>query len=310
MDVPREEDLGEGIDDEPVGLHRGDGGPHSVGSGKQPAFQHLLHDLARPFVTCPRDEPDHVVDCPAVIHQDPDALEIQQAGVLDEGAVRRERPGELRGDCRLRFGHPDDVVVPRGGNDLDPGGQVPEHFAEDVVLLVDILDRQFVLLSGIDADAVDEIARDQEVAGVGVLEPVGEPVPRPVEEGVAPDVDVGDEDRLSGPVALERGVVDGDVGAEKLLGEEEPPVVREFSLDSDHLVKEDPLGFRESVALPLIEEHPDGPGRVLHLDEPVPLGGRPDVGHHPDDAALLVPVAVGGFDQRLDRHRGHPAPHH
>jgi hypothetical protein len=123
-------------------------------------------------------------------------------------------------------------------------------------------------------------------------------------------MDIGDQNRLPWPIALERGVVDGDVGTGELLGEEEPSVAGEFPFDPDHLVGEDPLRFRESIVFSLIEEHPGGPGGVFHLDEPVPLGGRPHIGHHPDDVALLVPVAMGGFDQRLDRHGGHPAPDH
>ena len=185
-------------------------------------------------------------------------------------------------------------------------GQVREHPAELGVLLVDVRDHELALLARVDPDPVHEVARDQQVADlVALVEPVGEPVPGIGQEGVRADVDVGDQDGLPRLLREERRVVDRDIGAEDLLGVEERPLVRELAAHADHLVRDEPLGLVE-VGPVLVEEDRDHARRVLELDEPVALRGRPALDDHPDDRALLLPVPARGSDERLDRHRVDP----
>lgn len=304
VDVPGMEDFRDRVDHEPVLAVRRDRRPLPVRGREVAAHEHRLHHRPRLLVRCSRDLADHIVDRAAVVHEDLHLLEADKGGVLDEDAVLREFFRELLRYDRLRLGTPDNVVVSRREDDPDSGRDEREELPEPVVLLVDIPDRQLVLLPGEYPDAVHEIAGNEEERDVRLLEPPGETGPAVLEKRRAPDMDVGDEDRLPGVGAPVRRVADRHVGPEELVGKEDAAVCRERSPDRHNLVREERLGIGKPGP-PLVEEDRDAPGRVLDLRDPVAVRRGPEIAYHADDRAGLLPVPRRP-QERLDGKRAHP----
>jgi len=190
----------------------------------------------------------------------------------------------------LGFGEADGVVVPGDHHDLHVAGDVLEVFSERLVLVVDVDDVEFLVLVGVDADALDHVARDEEVLdalGLGGVQPVGERLPGVRGELLAADVNVRDERGLNVAVRRVRVVRPGDLGEVDVVGEHDAAVVGQRPLDGNHFVQEEVVNEVRDVAV-LHHERGEHAVRVLQFDEPVAARGRPHVVDHPDDGGVAA----------------------
>src|SRR6266571_1339613 len=196
--VARRKDVRDLLDDQVVFRLRRDRRLASIDRREVAHPEHGLHRVDRTRVAHPGDRGDQVVHAPAMVRQHAHAPEAQERRVPREDHVRVEEVLNGRREGRLRFRGPHGIVVPREHDDRDAVRELRDHPGERLILTVDIVDREFLVLPRIDADAVDDVPADHEVADrrgdlVRPAEPGGHLRPLVLEEGPAPDVDVGHE---------------------------------------------------------------------------------------------------------------------
>ena len=222
-----------------------------------------------------------------MIHEHPHAVYAHERGILDKGYVRRKMLRKYLGQRRLRLRTADSVVVARRNYYSHVSGQFLEHSRENLILPVNIGYREFFVLIGIDTYAVDDVAGDEEVFGAAVDQPVGESLPLILQEGVAADVHIRDENGFCGLFASERRIHRWNVGSEHGVGVDDVSVIRERSLYHDDFIGDEPFSLGEeflphSVAfrvairrsrlqLRVHEEDVYGIGRVFENRDSVPL---------------------------------------
>jgi len=228
-----------------------------------------------------------------VVHQNLDPLHVHERGVaVDAGVVGRHDVAQFFVKAGLWFGEPDGVVVARNQQNLHVAGHLLQVLTELLVLVVDVDDRQLLVLVRVDADPLDHVAGDEEILdvfGLVGVEPLCESVPRVLEELVGADVDIRDERGLHVAVCGVRAVGPGHLGEVDGVDEHDGAVVAQPPFDGDDLIEEEFVDEVSNRTVLHDETREDAVG-VFQFDEPVAARGRPDVVDHPDEPGLATPL--------------------
>jgi len=271
VDVAGVEDVGHVVDSEIVLRFRCKSEFAAVLRGDVAFLQELVHRLVWLVVAglLLGEFGDQLVQRDAVIHQNRDALDGDRRGVArDLRIVGRHDRSELLVEAGLWLREPDGVVVAGDHHDLHVAGDGLEILREGLVLVEDVDDVEFLVLFGVDADALDHVAGDQQVFDVlGLLgvQPVGEPLPGVGHELLAADVDIRNEGGLDVPVGRVRPKGPGNVGEVNRVGEEDAGVVGQRPLHGDTLVEQE---FVDQLRDGFVLHHERGkrPRRVFEFD--------------------------------------------
>ena len=92
-------------------------------------------------------------------------MDVNGAGIANKECVGNfvERRGVFFEEFGLGFGDSSDVVVAGCKKEGDVFWNLADQAGEFTVLFSDIFDREFFFVSGIDADAVNEVSADEDV---------------------------------------------------------------------------------------------------------------------------------------------------